>query len=285
MNTKKIEITLLTSACIFALGACSKKEQTFIDLNKNEVTLDASGKSVVTMKTNQGAKYTLLDQDHHDKKLFSPKTAKKGNVRLTISEAGKYKVKVTNDDESETKEIIVKSPKVSAGDNTQFSDKSLPGKGQQINKTTNVVGSFQYKILTINSEKVTNKEKNYTDAEYNLEDRDALNQTYYRTTIKYELKNVGTQPIDLSYGSGSSVIGDNGTDYSNSGNVGSYSFDTLLGEGKLQPNTIKNGKFILISNDQIELKNPKINVGEQLVNEDTVVSEGGVATLQDSKPE
>lgn len=52
MNTKKIEITLLTSACIFALGACSKKEQTFIDLNKNEVTLDASGKSVVTMKTN-----------------------------------------------------------------------------------------------------------------------------------------------------------------------------------------------------------------------------------------
>lgn len=192
---------------------------------------------------------------------------------------------MTNDDESETKEIIVKSPKVSAGDNTQFSDKSLPGKGQQINKTTNVVGSFQYKILTINSEKVTNKEKNYTDAEYNLEDRDALNQTYYRTTIKYELKNVGTQPIDLSYGSGSSVIGDNGTDYSNSGNVGSYSFDTLLGEGKLQPNTIKNGKFILISNDQIELKNPKINVGEQLVNEDTVVSEGGVATLQDSKPE
>lgn len=97
---------------------------------------------------------------------------------------------------------------------------------------------------------------------------------------RLQSKNVGTQPIDLSYGSGSSIIGDDGTDYTNEGNVGSYGFDTLLAAGKIQPNTIKNGKFILISNDKLNIKNPKINVGEQDVNEDTQVSEGGVATLQ-----
>lgn len=280
MRSKKLGFVLLASSCVLTLGACSQKEQTFIDLNKDTVTLDQSGKSVVNMKTNKGAKYTLLDADNKGKKLFTPKTTKNGNVRLTLSGAGNYKVKVTNGDDTETKNIVAKSPKVSAGDNAEFSGSSSKDKGLTINKTTNTVGSFQYKITTIVSEKVKNSEDNYTDAEYNLEDSDSLNSYYYRTTVKYQLKNVGTQPIDLSYGSGSSIIGDDGTDYTNEGNVGSYGFDTLLAAGKIQPNTIKNGKFILISNDKLNIKNPKINVGEQDVNEDTQVSEGGVATLQ-----
>lgn len=280
MRSKKLGFVLLASACVLTLGACSQKEQTFIDLNKDTVTLDQSGKSVVNMKTNKGAKYTLLDADNKGKKLFTPKTTKNGNVRLTLSGAGNYKVKVTNGDDTETKNIVAKSPKVSAGDNAEFSGSFSKDKGLTINKTTNTVGSFQYKITTIVSEKVKNSEDNYTDAEYNLEDSDSLNSHYYRTTVKYQLKNVGTQPIDLSYGPGSSIIGDDGTDYTNEGNVGSYGFDTLLAAGKIQPNTIKNGKFILISNDKLNIKNPKINVGEQDVNEDTQVSEGGVATLQ-----
>lgn len=262
------------------LFACSKsKEQTFIDLNKNKVTLDQSGKAVVNMKTNKDAKYTILDADNKNKKLFSPKATKNGNVRLTLSGAGKYKVKVTNDDDVETKTIIAKSPKVSAGDNAEFSDNSSKNNGLSINKTTNTVGAFQYRITTIANEKVKNIEDNYTDAEYNLDDRDSLSSYYYRTTIKYELKNVGTQPVDLSY-TQSSLIGDNGTDYTFEGNVGSYGYDSLVGEGKIQPNTIKNGKFILISNDKINIKNPKINVGEQYANDDTQISEGGIAALQ-----
>lgn len=277
---KKVVPVLITLSLSIALSACSKsKEQTFIDLNKNKVTLDQSGNAIINMKTNKEAKYTILDADNKDKKLFAPKTTKTGNVRLTLSGAGKYKVRVTNDEDVETKTVIAKSPKVSAGDNAEFSGNHSNSKGLSINKTTNTVGAFQYKITTITNEKVKNTEDNYTDAEYNLDDRDSLNSYYYRTIIKYELKNVGTQPVDLSY-TQSSLIGDNGTDYTFEGNVGSYGYDSLVGEGKVQPNTIKNGKFILISNEKMNIKNPKINVGEQYANDDTQISEGGIAALQ-----
>lgn len=282
LKIKKLGIGwIVATGSLFVLGACTQqKEQTFIDLNKDTVTLNDNNKAIIKMKTNKDAKYTVLDTSNDNAKLFTPKTTKSGEVRLTLTEAGKYKVRVSNGDDTETKNIKVKSSKVSSDEDAQFSsEKTASGKGiTTINKTMNTVGQFQYKVLNVKDEVVKNNEDNWTDAEENMEDADSLNNHYYRTTIKYELKNVGTDSIDLSYND-ASIILENGSNYTDDGNVGSYCYDSIDTD-KILPNTIRSAKFILISNSKINTSNFKISVSDQCNSDGDTIADGGTASIQ-----
>ncbi|WP_057746534.1 hypothetical protein [Liquorilactobacillus capillatus] len=148
----------------------------------------------------------------------------------------------------------------------------------KVNKSTNTVGALKFSFSKIKNEKVKNKEVNYTDAEENMDDQDNLKKEYYRTTVYYELRNLGKEPVDLSY-SLNSIIDDSGKDYSDDGSASGYGFDTLAGEKKLQPKTSKTGRFILISNHKITITKPRINVGDEYSDDENEIADGGIAAI------
>jgi hypothetical protein len=150
---------------------------------------------------------------------------------------------------------------------------------KKINKNMSKVGVAQYKINSVLSEKVTNKESNYTDAENNLSDLKQLNHSYYRVTINYQLKNTGDKPLDMSY-QNTSVIDDNGQDYTMEGNSDGFCLDEGAGGSSIQSGSSTSSSFILISNHKIPVNNFKLNVGDQVDHDGNTIATGGTATLQ-----
>lgn len=169
MKATKIGITLLTSACILILGACSQKEQTFIDLNKTSVTLNDKGSAKVEMKTNKGAKYSGLDADNNDKVLFGPNKTQNGDVTLTLSGTGKYKIKVDNDGDVETKIINVKAKTSGNSENTD-SNEEKSDKVFDLNQPATLVDSET-------SEKVYGLKVTQADQNFNSSGQSLLNET------------------------------------------------------------------------------------------------------------
>lgn len=169
MKATKIGITLLTSACILTLGACSQKEQTFIDLNKTSVTLNDKGSAKVEMKTNKGAKYSGLDADNNDKVLFGPQKTKNGDVTLTLSGKGKYKIKVDNDGDVETKVINVKAASSSSSENAD-SNKEKANKIFSLNQEAVLADSST-------NEKVYGLKVTQADQNFNSHGQSLLNET------------------------------------------------------------------------------------------------------------
>lgn len=117
MPFKKFWISLIVMIvsflCFEIFGDSTKQETLFIDLNKSTVTLNKKGNAVIKMKTNAHAKYEGLDADNNDKKLFGPANTKKGNITLTVSGKGNYKIKVQKDGKTKTKIFHVKPYKLS----------------------------------------------------------------------------------------------------------------------------------------------------------------------------
>ncbi|WP_057801852.1 lipoprotein [Pediococcus stilesii] len=154
-----------------------------------------------------------------------------------------------------------------------FENKSSKNAAKQTDKVSTTVGSVQYSISKITSEKVTNKEDNYTNAEYNMPNVKSLPKHYYRTRIDYKLKNVGKKTFDLSYYH-ATVIDDNGNEFNQESNS-EYGFDDNS-NGIVNPGTKTSGSFYLISKEPINISHFKINISEQSDGENDVGKAGVV---------
>ncbi|MFT8724951.1 MAG: hypothetical protein ABF874_06315 [Liquorilactobacillus nagelii] len=106
MKSKLLITTTTLLICSSLLTACAKKEKLHISFSKDTVTLNKNGVAHLKMKTNSGAKYEAFDADNN-KKLFGPKSTNNGNVDITVSGSGDYKIKIMKNGASKTKKLHV----------------------------------------------------------------------------------------------------------------------------------------------------------------------------------
>ncbi|QFR23076.1 hypothetical protein [Schleiferilactobacillus harbinensis] len=126
------------------------------------------------------------------------------------------------------------------------------------------VGVAEYTITGISVGQVTNNKDNWTNAEYNFSGIKQFPKKYWRATISYQLKNVGTKPFDLSYQQATVIGGDN-VEFTDSGSD-RYGYDGNS-NGLVQPGTATTGKFILLSVDKPSLGTFKINQSKQVASD------------------
>lgn len=144
-------------------------------------------------------------------------------------------------------------------------------------KTSSTVGIVQYKVTGYSQKKLTNKESNYTTAEYNDEEMKTIGNSYYRTTIDYTLKNVGNRAFALSYYN-AGIITDNNIEYTHTDNA-NYVYDSNS-NADVQPGISTSGKFVLISKKAPSMKHFKINVSEQRDSSGEVIGKSGIAEFK-----
>lgn len=123
------------------------------------------------------------------------------------------------------------------------------------------VGALQYTITSIQSDKITNKKSNWTNAEYNFPGIKNYPKNYYRTTLDYTLANTSDKTVDLSFYQANVLL--DGLEYTHESNTANL-FDENS-NGVIQPGTKTSGKFELITKQKIKVtpKNIKINIGDQ----------------------
>lgn len=143
---------------------------------------------------------------------------------------------------------------------------------QSKSKTGSIVGEAKYTIISIKQEHVKKDEDNYTDAEYNFSDIKNYPSKYYRTTLNYNLKNVGDKKFDLGYTT-ANIVDAHGQQYTDESNS-NYGLDDNSGS-KVAPGNKISAEFILLSKKPIDLKTYTIELSGQYLNGDTKVGTGG----------
>ncbi|WP_390409472.1 hypothetical protein [Lacticaseibacillus jixiensis] len=167
----------------------------------------------------------------------------------------------SNNDSASSKDAATISSLKQDNASLQHQIKAASGESSSTKHVTLAkVGVAQYTITGIRTEKVTNKEANYTNAEYNFDDIANFPKQYYRTTIGYQLKNVGTKPFGLGYMQ-AHVVDATGVEFTDSG-TDTFGFNENS-NGDVQPGTATTGKFILLSTTAPKLNTFKISVSEQ----------------------
>ncbi|MGM0333978.1 DUF4352 domain-containing protein [Enterococcus sp. AZ050] len=138
----------------------------------------------------------------------------------------------------------------------------------------NKVGIIEYTINSINTKQVKKSQKNFTNAEYNFSNIDDFPEKYYRTAISYELKNIGTEPFELSTYQ-AKIIDDNNMEYT-SNSIENFGYDQNS-NGTVQPNTSTTGTFYLLSKEKPQITNFKINISEQYSDSQDKLGDSGIA--------
>lgn len=140
-------------------------------------------------------------------------------------------------------------------------------------KVLNKVGNLQYIIKSIKTEKIKNEKENYTDAEYNYAGINDFGRKYYRTTIAYSLKNIGTSPVALSMYQ-ATILDDDNNEFTRE-SAETFGID-INSNSTLQPNSSTSGKFYLLSKTIPKVNSFSINMSEQF-NDSGRVADAGVA--------